>query len=127
MRTRRPLAAFFVLTLAFFAIAAGVSASAQTIIHIPADQPTIQAGIDAAHNGDTVLVSPGTYYENIDFKGKAITVTSSAGAAVTTIDGGGNGPAVHIQDLGASLCGSLQSHHPARRQFRNLLPQYRHL
>jgi parallel beta-helix repeat protein len=94
MRTRRPLAAFFVLTLAFFAIAAGASAAAQTTIHIPADQPTIQAGIDAAHNGDTVLVSPGTYYENIDFKGKAITLTSSAGPAITTIDGGGNGPAV---------------------------------
>lgn len=57
-------------------------------IHVPADQPTIQAGINAAANGDTVLVAPGTYFENIDFKGKAITVTSSGGAAVTTIDGG---------------------------------------
>ncbi len=63
------------------------SAPAQTTIHIPADQPTIQAGIDAAQNGDTVLVSPGTYFENIDFKGKAITVTSSAGAASSIIDG----------------------------------------
>ncbi len=87
MRTRRAFAAFSILTLAFLAIATSASASAQTTIHIPADQPTIQAGIDAAHNGDTVLVSPGTYYENIDFKGKAITVTSSGGSAVTTIDG----------------------------------------
>ena len=51
--------------------------------------PTIQAGIDAASNGDTVLVAPGTYVENIYFKGKAITVTSSGGAAATIIDGGG--------------------------------------
>jgi len=32
-----------------------------TIIHVPADQPTIQAGINAASNGDAVLAAPGTY------------------------------------------------------------------
>ncbi len=46
------------------------------IIHIPADAPTIQQGIDQAQTGDTVLVAEGTYYENISFKGKAITVAS---------------------------------------------------
>jgi hypothetical protein len=65
------------------------SAGAATVIHIPADKPTIQAGIKAAGNGDTVLVSPGTYVENINFLGKTITVESSMGPKVTIIDGGG--------------------------------------
>ena len=64
------------------------AALAQQTIHVPADQPTIQAGINAANNGDTVLVSPGIYFENIDFLGKAITVIGSGGPASTTIDGG---------------------------------------
>ncbi|MBN2092987.1 T9SS type A sorting domain-containing protein [candidate division KSB1 bacterium] len=46
------------------------------IIKIPADYVKIQAGIDAAAKGDTVLVADNTYYENINFKGKAITVAS---------------------------------------------------
>jgi hypothetical protein len=46
------------------------------IIHVPGNQPTIQAGINAANNGDTVLVAENTYFENIRFYGKAITVAS---------------------------------------------------
>ncbi|MGP0019552.1 MAG: right-handed parallel beta-helix repeat-containing protein [Candidatus Sulfotelmatobacter sp.] len=58
-------------------------------INVPADQPTIQSGINAANNGDVVLVAPGTYIENINFNGKAIVVKSSGGAKVTFIDGFG--------------------------------------
>jgi hypothetical protein len=74
--------------LLFTALLAG-SAAAQTTIRVPADQPTIQAGIDAAIPGDTVLVAPGTYVERISFLGKAITVQSETGPAGTVIDGNG--------------------------------------
>jgi hypothetical protein len=46
------------------------------IIHVPADTSTIQGGIYRANEKDTVLVAEGTYYENINFRGKAITVAS---------------------------------------------------
>jgi hypothetical protein len=57
------------------------------VIKVPDDYSTIQEGIDAAVNGDTVLVAPGTYMENIDFLGKAITVKGEEGADFTFIDG----------------------------------------
>lgn len=76
------------LTLATSGIGFLSPASAATV-SVPGDYATIQAGIDAAVDGDLVLVSPGTYAENIDFQGKAITVKSSQGSGVTTIDGGG--------------------------------------
>jgi len=66
-----------------------ISINLADTLNVPVDQPTIQAGINAAVNGDTVLVAPGTYVENIDFVGKAITLRSKFGPDVTVIDGGG--------------------------------------
>jgi len=66
--------------------------SQAAIIHVPGDQPTIQAGITVAVTGDTVVVDPGTYFENVNFNGKAITVSSAGGPHVTIIDGGNVAP-----------------------------------
>ena len=77
-------------------IVLAVSASAVTI-QVPADQPTIQQAINAANNGDLILVSPGTYFEHIDYQGKAITIKSVVGPSQTTIDGSNNGTVVKFQ------------------------------
>ncbi|MBC8233442.1 right-handed parallel beta-helix repeat-containing protein [bacterium] len=60
------------------------------VIYVPGDYPNIQAGIDAAMDGDTVLVADGIYTgegnRDIDLKGKAITVKSENGADVCVVD-----------------------------------------
>ncbi len=65
------------LLLALVALAAGPSALADTLeVGGGGAYSTVQAAINAAGNGDTVLVHPGTYKENVDFAGKAVTLTS---------------------------------------------------
>jgi len=98
-RTTLGLATWIVVTLA---VAPPASAA---VINVPADQPTIQAGIDAAASGDSVVVAPGVYEEILDLDGKTITVRSSGGAAVTTIDATnvpdpGTGKPVFLADSG---------------------------
>jgi len=77
------------LLTAFLCLAAPVHA--RTIL-VPQDFPVIQDAIADANDGDVVVVSPGTYVENIDFLGKAITLTSANPndpniVAATIIDG----------------------------------------
>ncbi|HEV2414781.1 MAG TPA: right-handed parallel beta-helix repeat-containing protein, partial [Candidatus Dormibacteraeota bacterium] len=82
--------------VAFAGFLGAVPVAASSVLEVPIAFPTIQAAINAAVNGDTVLVDPGTYVENIDFKGKLITVQSAKGPSVTTIDGGNVAPVVNF-------------------------------
>ena len=52
------------------------------------DFGTIGDAVNASGTGDSISVMPGTYYENIDFGGRGISLTSTGGADVTIIDGG---------------------------------------
>jgi len=54
-----------------------VSFLSATIINVPEDYSTIQAGIDASVDGDTVLIAQGTYYENLILE-KEIALASHA-------------------------------------------------
>ncbi len=58
-------------------------------INVPGDQPTIQAGIDAAVEGDVVLLSDGTYTGEGNYElsaSKNITISSANGSEVTIVD-----------------------------------------
>ena len=61
------------------------------IINVPADYATIQAAVDAAVDGDEVVVAPGTYTgtgdEVVNMLGKAITLRASGTPEETIIDG----------------------------------------
>jgi hypothetical protein len=65
------------------------------IIEVPGDFPTIQAALNNSASGDTIVVSPGTYFENINFHGKNVFLTSlyyleadTSYISTTIIDGG---------------------------------------
>ena len=76
-----------------------------TTLYVPANYTTIQAGIDASVDGDTVLVQPGTYLENINYNGKNITVGSlflttqdTSYITSTIIDGNQTGSVVRFEN-----------------------------
>jgi serine protease len=73
-----------VTAVAFFLI---LSPGHAATIYVPDNYATIQGALDACVNGDEIIVRPGTYYEVVDFVGKAVTLKSEMGPEVTIVDG----------------------------------------
>ncbi len=94
-----PMLVIFIGSLLLCGLSTNGSAD---VIHVPGDQPNIQAGIDTAVSGDTVLVADGIWTgannRTLDFRGKAITVSSANGPGFCTIDCLEQGCAVHFQN-----------------------------
>jgi len=72
-------------------------------INIPDDYSTIQAGLNAADSSDTVLVQPGTYYENIFWPDKNSLVLIGASRENTIINGSNLGTTIIINPLNNSI------------------------
>ncbi len=89
----------YIITILIMRIIFSSLANGNTI-KIPEHYATIQEGIDASSDGDTVLIADGTYAgignRDIEFLGKAITVSSENGPATTVIDCESRGRGFHI-------------------------------
>ncbi len=86
------------LALVVFALFS--TAAPAATVYVPSEQPTIQAGINAAGDGGTVYVAPGVYggegNREIDFGGMNVTLESTGGLASTVIDCGGTARAFYF-------------------------------
>ncbi len=80
-------------SLLFFIFSIVPATAFSSTIRVPEDYPTIQGAIDASLDGDTVLVSDGTYSgegnRDIDSSGRAVVLMSVSVPGYTTIDCGG--------------------------------------
>lgn len=84
-----------------------VSPCLAATIHVPSEQPTIQAGIDAAVDGDTVLVAAGSYTETLVLPPLLITVVSEQGADSTILTHTGTDSA-HVLIDGSTVGSALK-------------------
>jgi len=69
------------------------------------DAPTIQAGIDSASAGDTVLAAAGVYPDNVVIARSELTLASESGPSVTTIGSSASGPAIVVSAADVTIEG----------------------
>ncbi len=79
-----------IITLVIAIIIAAAIPAHASVINVPDDYRTIQAAVDWAADGDTVLVADGTYTgvgnKDIEPDGKAVTIVSTGGPDFCIID-----------------------------------------
>ncbi|MBN2056557.1 hypothetical protein JW905_16650 [bacterium] len=89
--TARGLSGWLTALLMWATVASGAT------IHVPADQPDMNAALAVAVDGDVVMVADGTYQgpgnRDVDLLGKAVLVTSEHGSTECVIDCGYQGRA----------------------------------
>jgi hypothetical protein len=79
------------------------------VLRVPTDLPTVQQALDVCLKGETIVVEPGLYVENVDFLGKNVVLQGVDPAnpdvvAKTIIDGGGAGPVVSLWRVDDGVC-----------------------
>ena len=90
--------------LIFLSFTIAIPLFSQTTIHVPFDYPTIQGGLNAASEGDTVSVAPATYYENIIWpETNGIQLISTGDSSNTIIDGGGINSVIYMNPQAAMI------------------------
>ena len=93
--SRRLGATSVFVALALVLVFVGTSARAQATLTVPGSHATIQAAINAASTGDTILVAAGLYAERIDYLGKGLSIVG-AGVGQSILDGQMQGSVVTI-------------------------------
>ncbi len=66
------------------------------ILRVPSEYETIQAAINAASDGSIVLVSRGTYAENLQIANRKVALVSEGGPYGSIVSGGGSAPAIDV-------------------------------
>ncbi len=94
MGIRKGIIGICILLVSVFLAGTLVSQAHAATYYVPDNYATIQAAIDGVANGDTIMVRPGTYQENL-YISKPLDLISTDGPEVTVIDGGAKGRVIY--------------------------------